>query len=430
MKKNFSLPIKYEQQQFDDDRFLKLKIYVMHEGVNLNESNFDMDSIERAKDSIKNVPILAFVKENDGDDSKDFAGHEMELIFKDDTYKFKYLGRPIGVIPADEHNYHYEIIDDKHYVVVDGYVWKDYANDALDILQIDEVKGQSMEITIDSYSFTEDGIMNIVDYKYTGICLLGDDVTPAMVGAKAEVITPQVFNKSKFKETISNMLAELNESLKFELEGGHDMDKKKETKEVKDDKLEKNPNENQDEFEDKIDKKDETDEKQSEDKMSKDKTNDDNDGDEDGVDNDNDGDGTVDYQVKYEQLKAEYDTLLAELADYKEKFSSFEEELESLRKFKAETLTAKRQEEENELFEKFSNELTEDDMKPIKEKASEYSLDELEEKLFALAGRKKVKFSHTQKKERISMGLFDIDGEPQIEKDVWAEQKEKFSSNK
>lgn len=483
MKKNFSLPIRYEQQQFEDDRFLKLKIYVMHDGINLNESNFNMDSIEAAKESIKNIPILAFVKESDGEDNKDFAGHEMELIFKDDEYKIRYLGRPIGVIPADNNNYRYETIDDRTYVVVDGYVWKDYANDALDILEKDGEKSQSMEITVDNYSFSDDGICNIIDYKYTGVCLLGDDVLPAMENARAEVMTTQVFNKSKVKSSISNIIQELTYSLNYEndenssLEGGNEMtDKKKETFSLSSEQIEQ-------ELRRELSKAQKADDwgYMMQDYYLVDYLPDE----KIVIAHDWDGGGLVgldytingdvvsvdlesarrfkieyvpmnadmeeenfslvskeyvEYQLNVKEketedkVKTEYATKIEQYEDnlstLNEQFDSIKQEKEELEQFKVNKLQEEREVEENAIFERFSEELTEDEMKAVKDKSSEYSLEELEDKLFSIAGRKKVKFSVNKKKERLSFGLIQDreNNDKNVEKDVWAEQKEKYSS--
>jgi lipocalin len=613
VKKNFSLPIKYEQETFADERFLKLKIYVMHEGKNLNNSNFSMEAIESAKDTIKNIPILAFVKESDGEDQKDFAGHEMELIFKDDQFKFKYLGRPIGVIPAEDNNYHYETIDDKNYVVVDGYVWKDYANDALDIIERDGVKSQSMEISLNAYEYDDEGICDITGYKYTGVCLLGDDVLPAMVNAKAEVMS---FSADNMKEVISNMLNELHFSInddkksysinnsielanlngkwysinktalrekimnasnskslieeaylivdeendlysyphhqlkgdklilhKAGLEatfsrlmtkdpnnsaaidhlkrhyeelgldtyifekGGKEMDKgnefeekkddmpmdkeemddmmgdKKETEEVKDMPLDKDMMEVEDK-EDKPSTFSFTSEQLEQElsRLLEQEKMEDNWGWECScyfyVDHMPDqsiviaydcedrylvgfnytinGDAvTVDMESK-KRFKVDYVPMQVELEDddkkefsfvpsaihehyrnemkehetIKSKFSQLETEVTELREFKSNKLQEERSIAEEEIFDKFSSELTEDEMKPIKDKSSDYSLDQLEDKLFALAGRKKVKFSATPAVKRIKMGVFEEIKDSNVEKDVWAEQKEKFGSNK
>jgi hypothetical protein len=128
----------------------------------------------------------------------------------------------------------------------------------------------------------------------------------------------------------------------------------------------------------------------------------------------------------YEHYKNE----VKENESIKSEFSKLEEEVTGLREFKSTKLSEERSNAENEIFDKFSSELTEDEMKPIKDKSTEYSLEDLEDKLFALAGRKKVKFSTAPVVKRIKMGVFEEQKESQSEKDVWAEQKEKFSSNK
>lgn len=210
---NISVPVQYSIQPFEDDRFMKCKILVMHDGLNLNGSVFKMDAIENAKESIKNIPILAYVKGVDGVSEGDFGGHESEVALgSDGTVEYRYLGRPIGVIPADACDYHYEIYDDKTFVAVTGYIYTDYANDALDILMNSSEKGQSMEIRVDDGEYDIYGYYNITSYRYTGLCILGDNVTPAMSGAKL-----QMFNAKDNFSTNQDYLAivdELNESLK------------------------------------------------------------------------------------------------------------------------------------------------------------------------------------------------------------------------
>lgn len=206
-----SLPVRYEVESTSDDRFKKIKIYVMHDKKNLNNSYFDMTIIDTAKESIKNIPILAFVKSVDGTNESDFGGHEFEIAITDGDLKFKYLGRPIGVIPAENNNYHYETIDEKTFVVVDGYVWTDYANEALDILERDKEKGQSMEIRIDEGKWDLDnGWYAVNKYRYTGVTILGDNVTPAMTNAKVKLIDEDTSN---FSTNVTKMVEELNQYL-------------------------------------------------------------------------------------------------------------------------------------------------------------------------------------------------------------------------
>lgn len=201
------LPVSYTQDAFDDERFLKLRVKVMHSGLNLNNSSFNMDAINAAQSSLANIPLLAFIKKVDGDDSNsDFAGHEYEIKVTEDDVKYVYLGRPIGIVP-ESNNYAVEMDAEtgKVFVSVDAYVWKDYANSALDILERDSVKKVSMEIIVDDYEWQENYV-DIKAYKYTGIALLGEDVREAMIGANAEIVQFSA-------DSITDMLVELKEAL-------------------------------------------------------------------------------------------------------------------------------------------------------------------------------------------------------------------------
>ncbi|MDD4000477.1 MAG: hypothetical protein PHX62_06260 [Bacilli bacterium] len=213
MKKKFmSVPIKYEKSvifEGDDIKF-PVEILVMHDKQNLNKSNFEMEAIESAKESIKNIPILGYIKKIDGTDLKDFAGHEIELTFKDGEIKVTYLERPIGVIP-ETNSYEYVEIDGKTYVKVIGYIWKEYLNDGYEILQDNPNKSVSMEITVDDYEINSDGILDIKAYRYLGVTVLGDSVLPGMEGANMQVL-------GQFAESIKNDFYEKVESLNKELQ--------------------------------------------------------------------------------------------------------------------------------------------------------------------------------------------------------------------
>ena len=187
MIENGSLTICYEvDNNYDSDRFIKLKLNVMHDGKNFNMSSFDKKSIEKAKPSIFNVPILANTIFDDEGNPK-FGGHDKHIEEdKNGNKKIVYDEIPIGLIPEST-KYEIKLMDDKKYhLFVDAYVWKGYSNYAEDILNNKESVGLSMEIIVDKYSFdTKKSIFNITDYRYQGITLLGDDKTPAMQGANA-----------------------------------------------------------------------------------------------------------------------------------------------------------------------------------------------------------------------------------------------------
>lgn len=208
----FSLPVEIvENNRFSfDDTLIPVDIKVMHSGLNLNNSTFFDEAIEDAKESLKNKPILGYIKKVDGTDDKDFAGHEIELTINDEGLKITYLERPIGVIP-ETNSYAILQEDDKDYVFCRGYLWKEYLNEGYDILKDNPNKSVSMEIVVDDYEVNEDGSINITKYRYLGVTVLGDDYQPAMTGAEMNVIGQ--FSTDKNEEFFKK-IEELNIKLK------------------------------------------------------------------------------------------------------------------------------------------------------------------------------------------------------------------------
>lgn len=223
--KNGILTVCYKvDKKYDSDRFIKLKLNVMHDGKNFNMSSFNKKSIEKAKPSIFNVPILAHTLFDDDGNPK-FGGHDKHIEEdKDGNKKIIYDEIPIGLVPEST-NYEVKLMDDKKYhLFVDAYVWKGYSNYAEDILNNKESVGLSMEIIVDKYTFdTKKSIFNITDYRYQGITLLGDDKTPAMQGANATFDINLSYSEiiDKMKILLENELATYDSKE----EGGKRLDK-------------------------------------------------------------------------------------------------------------------------------------------------------------------------------------------------------------
>jgi len=211
-KKYFSLPVTFtEIKDYSyDDSLIPVDIKVMHDGLNLNNSTFFEEAINDAKESLKNKPILGYIKKVDGTDQKDFAGHEIEISFGEDGVKVIYLERPLGVVP-ESNNYAIQEEDNKKYVTCRGYLWKEYLNQGYEILKDNPNKSVSMEIAVDGYEINTDGTINITKFRYLGITILGDDVIPAMQGAELNVVGQ--FSEKVPKDFYSK-IEKLNEDLK------------------------------------------------------------------------------------------------------------------------------------------------------------------------------------------------------------------------
>lgn len=227
MDKRLKLDSKYEMtNEVINNNFHKVKLYIQHDGLNHNGTIFNKENIERATKTLANIPILAYIKRGEYDEAYDLGGHETELRLeeKDGELYFRehYLEQAVGVI-GETNNAHFEEIDGRTYLVAYGYIWKSYSNEFYDIMLKNEKMSVSMEIEVRSMSFEEDYV-NITDYEFTGVTVLGSNVPPAMEGANISM------NFSK-DNTFINNVKELNSYLNKEFNG-------KEVEKVEENKVE------------------------------------------------------------------------------------------------------------------------------------------------------------------------------------------------
>ena len=210
-KKHLKLQACYTvDDSYDSDKFLKLRIRVMHDGANVNGSRFAVESMRDAEESIKNVPILANVV-FDADGKPDFGAHDRVVVkdaLNDSQYRIIYKEAPVGVIP-EQNNYEIEEFDDRNYVYVDGYIWRGYSNYAADLLEENGGTDISMEIEVDECEFSEaDKVLDITKWRYTGITLLGKKYKPGMAKAAAKT---SKFTASERDEQLMRMLLDFQE---------------------------------------------------------------------------------------------------------------------------------------------------------------------------------------------------------------------------
>ena len=212
-KSALSFPVMFEKiKDFEtvDDRFTKVKVWLMHLGKNLNNSVFEKSVVNKAIPTLQYIPIMGFVELND-DNEKDFSDHRYIITKDEKGVRRKYMGTPYGVIKSsDDNNAHYEerLCEDgetRTFLVTEGVIWN-VLEDGAEIFHRDLIKGQSMELydkSIDGYE-DEDGVFHFTEFSFRAACVLGDDVTPAMTGSTIEV----QFALSDF---VKNIQSELND---------------------------------------------------------------------------------------------------------------------------------------------------------------------------------------------------------------------------
>ena len=371
-KKFMRLPIVFSEVKNSnfDSSIIPVDIKVMHDGLNSNNSTFFEEAINDASNSLKNKPILGYVQKVDGSNSKDFKGHEIEISFDEGKTKLVYLERPLGVIP-ETNQYSIMEEDGKKFVFCRGYLWKEYMNDAYEVLQDSPTKSVSMEIAVDDYDVNEDGSINIKKYRYLGVTILGDSTRPAMDGAKLSVVgdLPNKFSTDFYEKIeelnsiISNFTSEENKPV--------------ETEEVVEETVETAEEVKTDEEFENADKTDDT-------ENTDDKT----------VDEDETQEEV--QPVEYSHLEMAYDILKEKFEELEANFNQAKTENETLQNRDSEYEKAEKQEQLDLLYAEFS-ELDEEELNGVKEKAINMSIEEVETILFAMLGRKQKQISFSKK---------------------------------
>lgn len=188
--------------EFDEEDITKVRLKMMHDSVNRNNSNIPNDVLDACKETFKNKPILAEIVEKD-DGTKDFGHHAIEVKKNEDgDEEFYYIESPVGVIPEScNMSMEYDADKKKTYLCVDGLIYNYYGNETIDILQRRGGTDVSVEISLDKFSWdAKEKRLNIEQFTGLGVTLLGADVMPGMEGARCALFSNEDNTKSQRKE--------------------------------------------------------------------------------------------------------------------------------------------------------------------------------------------------------------------------------------
>lgn len=232
----FESTIEISNEVINDD-FHKGTLKVLHDGINYNGSDISLEAIEDAMETIKNTPILAFIKRDENGEAEGFGGHESEIKIKNKDGKV-YLEEffweiPIGTVP-ETNNARIEEIDGKNYLICDCFIWKSYSNEAYDLLLENEQTDVSCELKCKSIEFDENDVMHIKKFQFLGTTVIG--TSPAMEGAEIDMnVDFSTDTKIKFSKAVDGLNKYLKDELKIK---GEEVELQVENTEVKNDTTE------------------------------------------------------------------------------------------------------------------------------------------------------------------------------------------------
>lgn len=205
----------------ETDIFLPMMFKVCHSGINVNETKISDGLLENRKSSIANKPIVCEIVVKD-DGSMDFGHHAISYYLDENGEKKPYYDeKVVGVFPEScNPQIIYDKNAQKNYLYAKGYIYKKHGNETAKIIK--EKKGAthvSSELAIYALGYdAENKVLEILDFEFSGVCLLGDDVQTGMVGTNASPLTQSnEINENKISlyslQEIQKQTADLTEKV-------------------------------------------------------------------------------------------------------------------------------------------------------------------------------------------------------------------------
>ena len=156
-------------------------------GMNLHDTFVSPETLMRTSASIKNVPLVW-----------------MYDPMTDDIFTHNDNQVPCGFVPESSEIKSRILTDGRTMLSTAAYVWKKYSGDFLSFFKRDGgEKPVSVEMSVIEAKDMENGIIEIKDYRFEAITVLGSLVSPAIPDAKARVMTYSKEYKDDFNREFS-----------------------------------------------------------------------------------------------------------------------------------------------------------------------------------------------------------------------------------
>lgn len=372
------------------------EIKVFYHGKNRNGSYISKAVGTEIANSLPRAPIVAFYNEK----IEDFEDHAEELIINRNGIKFIKKTIPYGAVDQLAPIVWKEYIDTdgikREYLVCKGYLWTGRYPELNAV--IENGKGQSMEFFPESVAgswaiFPEvDREFFIIDEaKISALCILGDEVEPCFEGAS--VHAPEILyslKKDEFKANFNTFMFELNKILE---EGSANMENLENQIDVVDESVQTDLPITDNNLVDETAKESIEENTVVSEEINIDET-------------------TSTFVESTEEIIVEEVTVedVVEVTYSLDQYQALENELVTLKKDYADLeikykLLKDEEEEKNkhlksQLFEKF-NAILGEDADSLKANSDKFDLEQLEEKLSAMAFKKGVNFTIESKQEGV-----------------------------
>jgi len=155
-----------------DSKFSLLSLDFFASGRNLHDTFVSEETLMRTAETIKNCPIVW-----------------MYDPILNDAYTHSPEEVPCGFIPESAEIKYRKLEDSRTIVSVTSYVWKKFSGKILDFFRRDNSeKPVSVEMSVYETQEKSDGLLELLDYRFEAVTILGSFVKPAIPLARATVL--------------------------------------------------------------------------------------------------------------------------------------------------------------------------------------------------------------------------------------------------
>lgn len=156
-----------------DSSFAVLVLDFFASGMNLHDLYVSIETLQKTATTIFNRPLV--------------WKYDKKL---DDAYTHDAEEVPCGFIPKGERITQKTLEDGRVMLSVKALLWKRYSGVLMDILKRDRGKKPvSVEMIVKEAVRRDDGIVELTDFSYEGVTILGTFVRPAIPGANVTVVS-------------------------------------------------------------------------------------------------------------------------------------------------------------------------------------------------------------------------------------------------
>ena len=186
-KYSFSVEDAHVISENVDSEFAIISLDFFASGLNLHDLWISEDTLMKTKDTIRNCPLVWRLDK----DRNDIYTHDKDEV-------------PCGFVPETSEIKARKLVDGRTMLSTVAYVWKRYTGPLLDFFKRDgHTKPISVEMTVLSSEENQEGKIELLDYKFIGITILGSSITPAIPLASANILSYGVGRiTNEYKEAV------------------------------------------------------------------------------------------------------------------------------------------------------------------------------------------------------------------------------------